>query len=370
VLAAGPLLVAGAVVLGTALGTWVRFGLAPVAAVVGVGMVSLRLGTAGDPGWNGSSPLSTFGPQIDFPLLRPLVPVWWYVCWIVALTTVVAVVAVLRHRRDRPVWLVGIGAVVVGVVAAVAATRPAPTAEARHVADLVAWPEANQDCDAPTGSAVAVCTFAGYVELHDRVLGAVAPVGRALPAAAGTITVRQRFDGDVVDLPPEVRELVGTLPRPPADEVTIAFQAADDSLLAYRLRVAFAALGLPLEAEASERPLVIAGEARGVVALWLAARGLDPDDALDLAATPDGSDAFQRGLAWPTMCGPVVWSPQDLAAARQLLLAPEAEVSSVIAGGFDRWSDPATGTDEVLLALGLPPVGPQEVVVSQHESFC
>lgn len=67
--------------------------------------------------------------------------------------------------------------------------------------------------------------------------------------------------------------------------------------------------------------MAIDGEARGVVALWLAARGLELGDALHLATVENpgdadenlirggGNDAFERGLAWPTRCGPVVWSP-------------------------------------------------------------
>lgn len=73
-------------------------------------------------------------------------------------------------------------------------------------------------------------------------------------------------------------------------------------------------------------PLAIDGQARGVVALWLAARGLDLDDAMHLATVEEPGDSdenlirgqttdpFEHGLAWPTMCGPVVWSPQDLVA--------------------------------------------------------
>jgi hypothetical protein len=43
VLVAGPVLLAGAVFLGVAVGSWVRFALAPVVVVVGVGLLALEL---------------------------------------------------------------------------------------------------------------------------------------------------------------------------------------------------------------------------------------------------------------------------------------------------------------------------------------
>jgi hypothetical protein len=147
--------------------------------------------------------------------------------------------------------------------------------------------------------------------------------------------------------------------------------------------LAFTALGLPLPADADDDgPFNIGGEARGVVGLWLAARGLELEEALHLATVESpgdsdenmlrggGHDAFERGLAWPTMCGPVVWSPQDLQAARALIRAPVPQVASVIEAGFDRWSSPTTETEELLAELGLPSVGRQERIVGRTESFC
>lgn len=384
VVLAGPVLAAGSVFLGVALGSWVRFGLAPVIAVVGVGLLALQLATAGDPGWNSSSALSTFGPQADSPLLLPLLPRWSYLLWMVALAVLVAVVALLRFRRDRPVWLAGAAAIALAMVAASFATRPVAD-ESRLVADLIARPAAHQTCSEPTGVRVEICTYDGYGELRERVAAAVVPIGRALPATAPLISVQQRFDGTEADLPPAVvAALPVGLPSPAEDEVWIGFGAADDALLGYRLRVAFTALGLalPSGAEDGEGPLPIDGQARGVVALWLAARGLDLDDALHLATVEEPGDSdenlirgettdpFEHGLAWPTMCGPVVWSPEDLEAARAVLRLPEAEVAAVVSRGFHRWSDAGTGTDELLVELGLPRAGPYTDIVSRTESFC
>ena len=384
VLIGGLVLAAGAVFLGVALGSWVRFALAPLVAVVGVGLVSLRLMAAGDPGWNGLAGLSTFGPNADSPLLRSLLPTWPYLLWITALSVVVAVVATLRFRRSRRVWLTGLAAAGVALAAAALATAPPDEADAQHVADLIARPADHQICEQPAGARVEICTYRDYGELRGRVVTAIEPVGRALPAGVGPVTVRQGFQGTEADLPAEVRRrLASGIPEPGGNEVRIEFAGDDNALLEYRLLVAFIALGLPLPADADEDgPLDIGGEARGVVGLWLAARGLELDDALHLATVESpgdsdenllrggGHDAFERGLAWPTMCGPVVWSPQDLEAARALMRVPVAQVASVLEGGFARWSDPATGTDELLAELGLPSIGRQEEIVRRTESFC
>ena len=126
--------------------------------------------------------------------------------------------------------------------------------------------------------------------------------------------------------------------------------------------------------------MVVAGQARGVLALWLATRGLDAEATSRLTTARSGGSrpagapgAFDRGYVdWPTYCGitPVVWSARDLAAARSLVAAPEPAVRSVVHGGWERWRNPRTSTDELLAALGLSPVGPVEVVQTREESTC
>jgi len=171
--------------------------------------------------------------------------------------------------------------------------------------------------------------------------------------------------------------------------VDLPFNALPDDVVATRVLVALSALGLPVAPGAEQpgdggsgpRPLVVAGQARGVVALWLAARGLDPDAAIELAtagrrgqrgAVPASADAFDRGFAWPTSCetAPVVWSAQDLAATRALLGRPTAEVTSVVHRGWDRWRDLGTDTDALLAELSLPPAGPFDQVVSRDPGSC
>ena len=113
------------------------------------------------------------------------------------------------------------------------------------------------------------------------------------------------------------------------------------------------------------------GEEPAEAALWLAARGLDAGAANTLATFKgSGEDAFGRGLAWPDGCGPVVWSPTDLEAARAVLAMPEAQVRPVVLGDLARWSSPAVATDELLAALQLPGLGAPEPITLRLERWC
>jgi hypothetical protein len=112
------------------------------------------------------------------------------------------------------------------------------------------------------------------------------------------------------------------------------------------------------------------------VALWLATRGAD---AAALAASasfdPWSADLIdRRPPGWHESHGcplpPVVWSAQDRAAARTVLALPAVQVGRVVTDGWSRWSDPRTGTDELLAALGLPPVGPFDEVVARPGQPC
>jgi hypothetical protein len=81
-----------------------------------------------------------------------------------------------------------------------------------------------------------------------------------------------------------------------------------------------------------------------------------------------------RGSVWPGLChgeeNAIVWSQQDLEGARALLAVPEAEVAEVLDDDWERWTDPATATDELLRAFGLDPVGPADEVDPAEADQC
>lgn len=373
-MASSLVLCAGGVALGVALARWAGFGLAPVVAVVAIGFVSLNLAVAGDPGWNPWAELSTFPPLSDVTAVAWSRPHVWHLLWLAGLTVLVTGAAIARDRRDRFVGATVALTAVVTIVAGVAVVRPLPASDAARVADLIAHPAAHQDCVTGAGGRLEVCTFPGYDGIVDDLLEPVSSVVAALPAAAGDIMLRQdHLDGaDIDDLPPEVARRLpdGPLGRS-SGEIGIELGSDRHTADLARFEVALTVLGLPTDEPDDSRPMVIAGQARGVVALWLATRGMTRQDALDAATAADSedSDALSEGLTWPEGCmtPPVVWSRQDLEVARTVIALPEADVHAVVEAGWARWSDPSTTTDQLLAALGLPGVGPIETFPSRTE---
>jgi hypothetical protein len=364
-IAAAVALGAGGVALGVALGRWIAFSLAPVVVVVGVAFGTLAISNVGGHDWNPYVYLGT-APTIEGP--SPIFvhrPAAWHLLWILALVGIMAVLAIARNRRDRPVRIAAAAVVVLGLVAGIGATRPIPASAAERIADLVARPEAHQRCDvlAPT---VEVCLF----DLHrpvldlldDRVLG----VAAALPEGHPSITMRQVYDEELADLPPEVRELLTPedLLRPRA-EVPLGFGSDwQDPVTHPAFDLALGAAGLPVRPGPENRALVVAGQARGVVALWLASRGLEGHELSQVTSSPAPTSlsSYERGSLEVGDCSEpsVVWSAQDLIAVRRIVL--RTDVAATIHAQWDHWLDPATGTDELLAALGEAPVGPFDEV--------
>lgn len=376
-IAAAVILGAGGVALGVALGRWVRFTLAPIVAVVAVGAAIIGLNGVGGSDWNPLKVLSA-APTIEGP--SPVFaarPTFFHLLWLLALTAAVALAAIARHRRDRMVAVAGVVTAVVVVAAGIGATRPMSSESAARIADLVTHPEVHQDCVSIDGPAE-VCVFPFHRDLLAEMAERVGPIAAWLPAGMAPLTLRQTFEGDLADLPPEVRRRLTTsdLIRP-SGEVPLGYgEELADAELGPGVDMAYAAVGLPIEPDDEMLPTVVAGEARGIVALWLTTRGLALTDALERATSfdPGSSDAFVRAspddVDDPCFATAVVWSAQDLAAARAVIALPEAEVAQVIGDGWSRWTHPRTGTDELLAALDLDPVGPFDRVEPRPGSRC
>lgn len=361
--AAAVVLGAGGVALGVALGRWVRFALAPVVAVVAVGLAGIQLNVQGGSGWNPLVPLST-APAVDgTPPIFADRPVWWHLLWVAGLTAAVGVVALARHRRDLAVAVAGAVAVIVVIVAAIGATRPLPPATAARIAAAVANPEATQEC-AATGP-VEVCVYPLYRALLGPVTDRVAPVANVLPANLAPLTLRQVFEDELDELPPEVRRLLteADLARP-GGEVPLGFDGGIIERSGSDL--AFGVVGLPVEAGEDLLPVVVGGQARGVVALWLATRGLDAE-----ATDSEIADA-STGAKTLELCDvpAVTWSAQDLIAARAVVALPETDVARELSNDWERWIDPRTSTDELLTALRLDEVGPFDEVGARPGRPC
>lgn len=367
----------GGVALGVALGRWVPFALTPLVAVVGAAFATLGLNGVGGPDWKPLTALST-APTIEGP--SPVFtdrPTWWHLLWLVGLTAAVVIAALARHSRNRSITSAAVVTAAVLLVAGVGATRDLPTASAQRIADLVARPESHQECVDLSGR-VELCAFAFHREVLERAAERVGPIAAMLPAGIEPMTLRQRFDGELADLAPPVRSRLSPDDlRRPAGEAELGYgEDLVDLRRGVGNDVALLAVGLPTEPDDDLLPTVVAGEARGVVALWLASRGLDRDGAVTVAtaADPDSADALARGsvedLDDPCNAPAVVWSAQDLAAARAVIALPEHTVAAVVHAAWERWTDSRTGTDELLGELDLGPAGPFDRIDARPGSSC
>jgi hypothetical protein len=353
----------GATALGVALARWAPWTLVPVVAVIGVGVASVQLATSGDRTTEPIRQLSTWlgEPQVD---LRLTAPHWVaHQLWITALVAVVAVLGLLRDRREPRLVGIGVAAVTVAGLSAVVATRPIDAADADRIAALIDDRAAHQQCVDAAG--LPVCTYPGDDELARHLAAEVASVVAAAPVGAldgwawrhGTPVERSELD-------PEVLERLRPDEATPGERLIpmeiVSHPQADEGA---RFWTALTAVGVT-GSQPSGTTVSLAGQARGVMALWLATRGADADTVV--AMTSVDSDAGRASASgarpWPNTCvaGPVaaVWGLTDLEAARRLIAAPEAEVRHALWSGWRRFTDPSTSTAELLDALGLEPVAP------------
>jgi len=360
------LLCVGATSLGVMLARWTPWTLVPVAAVIAIGFGATRLATAGN---RMTEPIRQLSTWLNDPEehVRFIAPHWVaHHLWILSLVGLVAVLALIRDERRPRVMLMGAAFAVLALASAVGATRPIDTADAERIATLINDPETHQRCVDAGG--LPVCTYGTDTELARHIADAVTPVVLAAPprALAGW-SVRQDTDLDVAGLDPEVRHLLAPKRDDrryiPMDKI-VGHRAATEGA---RLWVALTAAGVTEDITAGAA-LSLDHQARGVVALWLATRGLDGKAAAAMtstdAATHDSSNYTQAfGRPWPDTCyagpAPVTWAFTDVDAARLLLTAPEGAVSDLLLSDWDRFTDPATSTDELLHAVGLDPVTPR-----------
>jgi hypothetical protein len=354
---------AGGVLLGVALGRWAPWTLVPFVSIVAIVMVDRLINRIGDPAWASDRMLGTFftGPSVDAIFLDGAV--WARVAWLAALAVLVGALGLLGWRRRGLVVGAAAGAVVVAVVAATVIVQPASTGEVRRIAALIDDPMGHSTCVAVRGD-IQACAYREYASLARMAARQLGPVADAVPAdSLGHAVFLTQFDGTANDLPAEIRAAV-TLRQ--TRYLRLSFSAHEEAGWAARARLAAYVLRLPTEPRVNGTSTVVAGQARGVVVLWLMTRGLGPNTTARLLdEEPDdgqGLDATDRAAVWPGTCHDEVsvlqWAPRDLEAARAVAALPAAQVQSVVWAQWDRWTDPATTTDDFLAAVGLHPLGP------------
>jgi hypothetical protein len=360
-----PVLAAGAVALAVALGRWVPWALAPVLAVAGIALLEQGLFDLGHDGGKlrGLTPAG-FWPESD-PLYQAPRPVG-RLAWLAGLTLAVGALALVRSRsgwRRAPLTALVIG-LAVSLSGVVAVIRPLSDATVDRLEAYVSNSGRYQVCYELSPD-VRVCMPEPYADLGRRYSRELAPMAEALPESAfdRQVTMRPRFGGPWEPLPAEVKDRFALRFTLSADAVEIGLQHTDFDFAQARFRLAAAAV--EGSTDLTTTTIRVAGESSGLVVLWYATRGLSAD-AADATLTPEIPAGVRvtdsmRGDVWPTdVCGQhrgMLWSRQDLAAARALLTLPDEHVNRVLAAGWSHWIDPLTPTDDLLAALDLPPVG-------------
>jgi len=128
-----------------------------------------------------------------------------------------------------------------------------------------------------------------------------------------------------------------------------------------RMWVALTAVGVT-EQQSGSQVVSLEGEARGVIALWLAMRGVDERTADTMTSFDPGADSTASSYyrPWPDSCfagpTPVIWAATDLDAARLLIAAPEDQVHELLRSDWTHLTNQRTSTAELLDAAGLDPV--------------
>ena len=353
------ILCVGAVALGVALARWAPWTPVPIVAVVLIGVVSIRLATAGDRTTEPLRQLSTWlnDPEID---LRFTAPHWAaHHLWIVALVGLVGVLALARDIRRG--WVpIALGVLAAAAtMSAIAATRPIGVTDAERIAALINQPDAYQRC--VQASEVPVCAYRSADALAQHLAEVIDPVAEAAPRGAlADWMIRQGFDVRFDQLDPEVRN---RLAPTPADQrvIPLSMSGHPEAAKGARLWVALTAVGVT-EQQSGSLVMSLEGEARGVIALWLATRGVDERTAETMTSFhPDAVVHDVRySRPWPDSCyagpTPVIWAATDLDAARLLIGAPEDQIDELLRSDWTHLTNPRTSTAELLDAAGLDPV--------------
>lgn len=377
-LAVGPLLVVGAGVLGVMLARWAPTPVAgPLACVAIIALEAfLTSPVVITSGWRYMAFWFDAG---DIDLLPPR-PALWHVVYLLALIAMAVVGSLLRHGLRLRLAVAGVVAIAVMVTSAVAQSRYVTDAAWARANGLLAHPEDHQICDDRLG--VRYCTFANYRPLADRWAAVVEGVRERVPAEAwpAQLELSQRYTAGDLQYTPRA-QLGKRIPalRAGATAAVAADGGAlhpgrgwtDDGFAELSLAVGAAsrAVGLPVAPQAEGVLCDTAGQARAVVALWLAAQAtpaagkalrqitenqvvrLDGGDS-EVPHLLVTEDAVERAAAWGMV---------EVRHALALQRRPAAEVEAHLARSWDDLTDPASTTAALASALGLPAVPASEL---------
>jgi hypothetical protein len=429
----GPSLVVLGGALGVALARWWRAALAGPVGVVALAALEIFLvwQTQAGRSENDPNPLRWLAPWVpiavsgDPPRELVIRPTGWHLAFILSLALVAGGVALLRAgiRPNRVAATAGALALV--VVAASAQVRAPTAAQRRALADYLVHPERHQVCETRLG--VQYCAYRAYAGWIDRWAAAVTPVIERVPAGARPTDVRVLQTLIVYGSDVAMKDLAGSpagaqfgynptqddlgSPITPGNQWGRGKYEGQDEL-AMDLIVATQAVGLPRRPQdvrltAAEAKAILAqyepadrpgaaeqihrgaawdscspgGQARGVVALWLAGQATEGTEAAlreavrsdpyvfriegasgdpavgssdhTIAVSGPVLNGFESGFSYEQSNFVVIWEKVEGAYALQLLDRPPAEVAAALARNWSLVTRRSTTTDELVRLLGL-----------------
>jgi hypothetical protein len=429
----GPAIVALFGVLGVLAARWLpSVALAPVALVALAG-IQLHLLTQ-LPGGNDHQsrarwlapwvPLSAGGLGGEPPPELVIRPTGWHLLYLAGLAVTFGAIALARHElRGRRVAALAAGLALV-VLAGALQTRPPDPARQEDLLQLALRPESLQLCE--TRGGVRYCAYPAYAPWIDRWERPIAAVLRHVPGEARpAVEVRQSLSNTYAsDLPGNAGQELEDR-RSTAVEMGTAIltpgtrwgrnREEGEHELGVSLVVAAWSVGIPrtwTDIELTRQDIrkllrqivpreragvrqqlmaegagncTVQGQARGVVALWLAGQATpDAGASLRRVVAREGMDfvEFQGGVSW---AGPQLWAMSDFAYsvssgvvtpwprdaahyAVQLLDRSPAEVAATLASSWDALVDHRTPTEEVVRLFDLRPYPSTDQQLSRFDA--
>ena len=382
-IAAGILVVAGAVTVGVAVGRWMRFAAFGIVAAVAVAFVQVRFLDDTTWPWNHrhSHPVRFLGFLADTTPVGDAAleirPTWWHIVYLAGLIAVMCSVALARDGFRRPLAAAMVAATCVVAVAGWAQTRPPSPDQVDAMVSYLTRPAEHQTCE--QSGDVRYCAYPPSRHLIDeweaRVEGVLALVP---PAVAGRpIEVVQRIPTTIGNSGCTPQSFLLGLPEAVAARLTPPTVWPDDGQLHPDLgngsfpcndrptnqlftavQAGAWAVGLPPAPHHDDRRCTAYGQARAVLALWLAA-----------AATPDGADLLRDvssegarssgaltfdGWDNPPMWGAIYTASDAALAVAMVRERPASEVADVLHDDWPRWTDPSTSSTDLATQFGLP----------------
>ena len=363
--------------LALALARWLAHPLVPIATLVALAIGGSVIGGIGGRHWSLTRQLSIWPRYPDHDWAFAVRPNWWHAAYLLSLALVVAVVAVARQRRDRWTLLLGVGAVSLAGATGYLQTRPMTDGDAARIAAMISDPVRHSTCTTTDG--LTLCAYRDYADITEVWT-------RELTEPFAAVAPQRRADGFTVAwhepridrLDPAVRELIDVASIAEsrrADRSTwngVSVVGTESNPI-NRLALGLWSVDLPT-VPGGDSPCWTGGRARGVIALWVAAQGMSPDDAEHfVGGTWNGFRNSESDLPVPAewvdgyvwigdATPPVLWSASDIVAAQEMLTLDATLVRDTVWSDWSRWSGPAATTEDLIAELGVTPAGTPSVI--------